>query len=630
MNKKVRFSILSALIASLVISLSGVSYALTISYDGDGDTQVIAPEITPQAIDGTHYFDNFQKYAAGSYKKSPLTRSELRSRGRLDISDAMRFDVQGNAVTFQTRNIAANQNEELAATCVRVGKNCYIYKANNVELEDSYLDRLVKEFDDNIYASNTSNFGSEWKPGIDNDNHVTLLLLDIKDGMEGSNAFVAGYFFAGDEYSKAQYPSSNEREMIYMDVVQGGIKDDKGFRRFCGTIAHEFQHMIHWHNDPKEITWVNESMSQYASFVNGYGHPGQINPYFKMPDTSLIAWRSDRGLQNYGAIYMFSYYLINTTVALATANDRNKQLGFTRALVANPEHGIAGVLSTLKAFGITKGFNEIYLDWLTANAVNNRNISKRFGYDQNLSNYLPYKRSVHGTFPVTNMTGTLDCYGGLYMVFSVDPEYLKAANLGADTAIGGIGSGGYALRISLSRTGELGGNQLIGRLLKVKCDNTYSGDDFVIGPDNNYSFTVPGFPMEYKTLIFTFGAVSGEQLAASNPTYNYRYDFVPISTNVRYMVSAYNQLVSDNKMPQPAKEKLMAQMSDGIMASISTDEGAASFTDEFAKLDGSQKANYTQLLNDIKKKVSFESVQSQNLQNKNVTRVIEVLEKNRK
>jgi len=616
---------------SLIISISILfcapfaAYALTISqFDESGSSDADAMSL-PVAIDGTHYFDDFQRRAATTYKKASLTRTEMRSRGRLDISDAFRFDVQGNVQNFWTRNIAANQNEEIGATCARAGKNCYIYVANNVKVEDAYLDRLLTEFDNNIYANDTACFGSEWKPGIDNDNHVTLLLLDIKDGMEGSNAFVAGYFFAGDEYSKSQYPNSNEREMIYMDVVQGAINNEAGFKRFCGTIAHEFQHMIHWHNDAKETTWVNESMAQYASFVNGYGHPGQISAYFKAPDTSLTAWRKDRGLANYGAIYMFSYYLVHVVVDLASGGDRQKKLSFTRALVSNPAHGIDGVVSTLAAFGVTKPFNDIYLDWLTTNAVNNKKISKRFGYGDQMAQYLPVARRVHGSFPVNRMAGTLDAYGGLYIVCSVDPEYLKNANLGADVQIAGIQNGGYVLHMSLA-TGQSGGAQLKGRLLKVKFDGTYSGDDFIIGPDNNYAFAVPGFPSEYKTLIFTFGVVAPEQAAAAAPTYNYAYDFVPANTNLRYMVSAYNQLASDGAMSATNKQALMNDITGGILASIATNEGAEEFSKIVAGMNETQKPSCARLLGEIKKKAAFESVQSPNTQNENLLKAINVLE----
>ncbi|HOT75755.1 MAG TPA: hypothetical protein PK467_08220, partial [Candidatus Wallbacteria bacterium] len=420
------------------------------------------------------------------------------------------------------------------------------------------------------------------------------------------------------------------REMIYLDVVQGSFNDEANFKRFCRTISHEFQHAIHWHHDASEITWLNEMMSEYSAFINNYGHPGQINAFFKLPDTSLIAWRNDRGVPNYGAIYMFGYYLIRTVVAIYAKNDPAALQKFTQALVASPEHGVASIMSTLKSFGINKNFKDIYLDWLTANAINSQTVSKRFGYDSRLSNYLPIKRNVHGSLPVVNAGGAFDVYGGLYIVFSVDPEYLKAANNGGAVAVSGIAPGGYALKIAVQRTDELGGNQLIGRLLKIKIDGTYSGDDFIIGPDNNYTFTVPAFPLEYKTLIFTFGMIGSEQLAVNKPTYKYSYSFVPIASSARYMVSAYKRLAADRTLGEPARAAAYETLSNDILASLSTQKGAAEFEEMIKTLPAEEKHDLINMLDDVKKKPAFKKLQNESGKNSESAGAIDFLLKNGK
>lgn len=625
-NKTVRLILSVLVIPAFVILLNSAQvFAFSVNYTdgageegGDGTISTmnvdlgVLSEAKARAAKAADFFDSFQKYAAKSYKKRALDSGELKTRGRININGKFRYDVKGDAVNFMTRNMASGQYEQVTADCVRVGKSCYIYKARGVNVAEHYLDRLVTEFDNNIYPGNTANFGFEWKPGIDNDNHITLLLMDIKDGMEQTTAYVAGYFFAGDEYPRAQVPNSNEREMIYLDVVQGGFSDDDNFRRFCRTISHEFQHAIHWHHDAGEITWLNEMMSEYSAFVNNYGHPGQINAYFKMPDTSLIAWRQDRGIQNYGAIYMFGYYLIRTVVAVYTKNDPAVSQKFTQALVANPEHGVASIMSTLKAFGISKNFKDIYLDWLTANAVNNQAVSKRFGYDAKLAGALKFKCNVHGALPVVNHSGTLDAFGGLYSVFSVDPEYLKKANGGNPVQMSGLQTGGYAFKIAVERTDDSGGNQLIGRLIKIKIDGTYSGDDFIIGPDNNYTFTVPAFPMEYKTLIFIFGIISSEQLAVSRPTYRFNYSFVPIASSARYMAAAYKRLGSESGLSEPARAAAYEALSNDIMSSLSTQKGAAEFEEMAKTLPAGERSDLIKMLGEVKNKPSFKKLQDGN------------------
>lgn len=618
----------SAMVAVFVIlaacvAMPGEAFAFSVNYTGDqagegglagviGSDPGALSEVKAKAAKAANFIDSFQRYAAATYKKKALDAGELKSRGRVNVNGGFRFDARGDVVNFTTRNMAANQYEQITADCVRVGKNCYIYQARGVSVSEYYLDRLVTEFDGCIYPNNTANFGFEWKPGVDGDEHITLLLMDIKDGMEHTSAYVAGYFFAGDEYPKAQVPHSNEREMIYLDVVQGGFNDDENFRRFCRTIAHEFQHAIHWHHDASEMTWLNEMMSEYAALVNNYGHPGQINAYFKAPDTSLIAWRADRGIQNYGAIYMFGYYLIRTVVAVYAKNDPAAAGRFTRALVASPEHGIASVLATLKLFGVNRNFKDIYLDWLTANAVNNQAVSKRFGYDANLAGAIKFKYNVHGALPVASQAGALDAYGGLYAVFSVDPEFLKKANGGVEVPLSGLQSGGYAFKIAAERTDDQGGNQLIGRLIKIKIDGTYSGDDFIIGPDNNYIFTVPGFPAEYKTLIFVFGIVASEQLTVSRPTYRYSYAFVPIASSARYMVSAYRRLGADQGLSAASRAAAYETLSNDILSSLSTAEGAAEFEGLAKTLPAGERADLVKMLGEVKNKPAFRRLQDEN------------------
>lgn len=609
--------LLSLLILIIFSFAPGEVFAFSVNYidndsGGAGGLNVdisAAAEAKARAVRAADFFDSFAKHAASSYTKQAPGQAELKSRGRIDANGKFRYDVRGDVLNFYTRNLASSQYEQITADCVRTGKNCYIYKARGVEVAESYLDRLVKEFDENIYPVNTANFGFEWKPGIDNDNHITLLLLDIKDGMEHTNAYVAGYFFAGDEFSRAQVPHSNEREMMYLDVVQGGFNDEQNFKRFCRTISHEFQHAIHWHHDDKEMTWLNEMLSEYSAFINNYGHPGQINAFFKMPDTSLIAWRGDRGLQNYGAIYMFGYYLVRTVVAVYSKNDPGALQKFTKALVANKQRGIASVISTLSQLGINKNFKDIYLDWLTANAINNQAVSKRFGYDKYMTARLPVKRNVHGALPVSSVSGTLDAYGGLYAVFSVDPQYLKDANNGAAVAISGVAQGGYAFKIAVERTDDMGGNQLIGRLLKIKIDGSYSGDDFIIGPDNNYTFTVPAFPLEYKTLVFIFGIISSETLAEKRPTYKFNYCFVPISSSARYMVSAYKRLKSETGVSAEALNAAYEALSSDIIASLKTQKGAAEFDEMLKTLPEGEKIDVMNVIKEVKTRPAYKKLQ---------------------
>src|SRR4030042_2309313 len=59
---------------------------------------------------------------------------------------------------------------------------------------------LTREFENNIYPILTQNYGSEWKPGIDNDYKITILIHPMTET-------ASGYFKPADEYPKTQGPT---------------------------------------------------------------------------------------------------------------------------------------------------------------------------------------------------------------------------------------------------------------------------------------------------------------------------------------------------------------------------------------------------------------------------------------
>jgi hypothetical protein len=93
------------------------------------------------------------------------------------------------------------------------------------------LGDLSTEFEKKIYPTLVSYFGPEWRPGIDKDSRITVLLHPMNEN-------AGGYFNSGDEYPKIQNPKSNQREMIYLNTQYIEKSLLKSF------LAHEFVHMI--------------------------------------------------------------------------------------------------------------------------------------------------------------------------------------------------------------------------------------------------------------------------------------------------------------------------------------------------------------------------------------------------
>ncbi len=132
-----------------------------------------------------------------------------------------------------------------------------------------------------------------------------FFLTDIKDGLQGG-AFVAGYF---NPYDQTNGAGSNQLNLLYIDSHEG---INSGITNVLGTLAHEFQHLIHNNTYRESDIVYNEGCSEVASILNGYfdRSPGD---YFNNTNVSLFRWsQGDPGpllLADYSRAMIFLYYL---------------------------------------------------------------------------------------------------------------------------------------------------------------------------------------------------------------------------------------------------------------------------------------------------------------------------------
>lgn len=341
-------------------------------------------------IDATHLFDAEVNSVISTLKRE--TRQAVPARNRA-LAPQVRANQVGDFHTFWTKNIVENRFEETRAVLKAVGRHCYVFLEEGKTLTAEAIEKVRKNFDEIIYPANTSNFGSEWKPGIDEDERVFLLLFDVKDGYNGTGGFVGGYFYAVDSYLQEKLPAhlkSNEREMIYLDINPSDPASD----RFSNTVAHEFQHMIHFNQDSSEYTWVNEACSQIAPHLCGFGHASQVSAFMRTPDNSLTAWAKEQMLANYGQVYLWNYYILNSFLR----QDAEGRTMFFKNLVASKKQGIAGYVEALGS--ISKGFTSTFDRFCIANYVNDERLGKgEFAYDKSLARLkLPVSETV-SVFP---------------------------------------------------------------------------------------------------------------------------------------------------------------------------------------------------------------------------------------
>ena len=153
---------------------------------------------------------------------------------------------------------------EVVATCIAKSEHLYVYVDNAVRdlFTDAEAAAVAREFDTRIYPDVRKWMGTEWKPGLDRDNRITLLMHDV--GMNQSGADYGGYFSPTDQLPTL--PNSNRREMLYMDVYQFRERDR---HTFYSSLAHEFAHLINWFQNggTTDQRWLEEGRRKLS--LNG-------------------------------------------------------------------------------------------------------------------------------------------------------------------------------------------------------------------------------------------------------------------------------------------------------------------------------------------------------------------------
>jgi hypothetical protein len=217
-------------------------------------------------------------------------------------------------------------------------------------LADTFLLAGGNTFDD-IYDWVTDMLGPEWGPTgfadlIPANDEITILLCDIEND-DSENGGVVGYFWSKDNYTTAYETYSSERVMFTIDAVMYANGDIPGLANWqptdywpeeiYSTLAHEFQHMIHFYQrgvlrDAMSggDTWINEMASQVvedllADKMNVIGPRGVDGtdgsagaagntegrlPWFNAyNDVSLADWGGTDVYASYSITYAFGAWL---------------------------------------------------------------------------------------------------------------------------------------------------------------------------------------------------------------------------------------------------------------------------------------------------------------------------------
>jgi len=321
---------------------------------------------------------------------------------------------------FWATNTDSNENFQVSATLRYVGENIYFWIEDGVRYDSNALKSLADTFDQEIIPTDREFFGDEWNPGVDGDPRFYVLYASDL----GSS--LAGYYSSADELHPDAHPYSNAHEMFLINSDTVELTDSYIY----GTMAHEFQHMIHWYQDKNEETWVNEGFSMLAEHVNGYDAGGFDWSYMDETDMQLNDWSGDIGdnSPHYGASYLFMVYFLDRFGEDAT-----------KAVVRHDENGFAGFEAVMNELNLTNPTtgkpytsNELFADWAVANLLQDTGIeNQRYDY----LSYSPYsvdiQQSVYDC--PTTITGDVYQFGVDYI--EIDCSDLQSIQINASEAV---------------------------------------------------------------------------------------------------------------------------------------------------------------------------------------------------
>jgi hypothetical protein len=303
---------------------------------------------------------------------------------------AREFEIGATDTFWVTDNMAQPPGQsQVTARLAYQTAHSYWWVEEGLEVEQAALEESARRFEEETYPTNRAFFGEEWSPGVDGDVRLHIFMGNVPG--------VAGYFSASNEYSRLAEPYSNEREMFFINLKAMS----PGYDEFDSTLAHEFQHMIHWHQDRNEGTWVNEGLSELAAMLNGYGGSSFATTFLNAPDTQLTAWADtpNSSLANYGGSFLFMAYFLQRYGEETL-----------KAVVAHPNNGAAGFNAVLAETGRAERFDDIFADFLVANYV--QAPEGRWGYEEpGISLTTLRLAEEHDTYPAERQA-TVTQYGG--------------------------------------------------------------------------------------------------------------------------------------------------------------------------------------------------------------------------
>lgn len=282
--------------------------------------------------------------------------------------------ASGDERTFRVYDNPAEPPHVVTATLAYAGPAAHMYVDRNVQVDQAALGVAARTFEASILPESRAFFGDEASP----EEVVVVLHTTL--------ASAGGYFSPMDALSRALSLNDNPRKLL----VIGVDSYPPGTDGYLSILAHEFQHMIHAHQQPGSPAWFNEGLATLAQDLVGLPDSELALIHLAEPGVSLTGWSQDAAQTgaHYGAAHLFlRYYLEHygeqCEVRCLLREDAGNQLDVFARFASERRPGIST-------------FSDLVADWAVANVVNDPQVGDgRYAY-QGLPGYASVVSPGHG------------------------------------------------------------------------------------------------------------------------------------------------------------------------------------------------------------------------------------------
>ncbi|MGB1285184.1 MAG: hypothetical protein ACPG7F_01525 [Aggregatilineales bacterium] len=257
----------------------------------------------------------------------------------------------GQRDIFNVNRSDTNSMIPVDATLLAIGQHSVIYVESNAITSEtqSQAENFARTFDEQIYQQSRLLWGEDPAPGIDNDARIYILFT------AQTNPGTAAYFSSRHLYPSEIVTGSNQHELLIFNI---NAYDSIDHPDASGTAAHEFQHMIRYHQEGTVPGWMDEGYSMFTEHHLGFeNNQWAMSAFMAAPGTQLNSWRDGVSkTPHYGAGMMLISYFF----------ERFGEAG-VQALSENPATGMQALVNTLAEQGIS--WEHFLADWSLANLL---------------------------------------------------------------------------------------------------------------------------------------------------------------------------------------------------------------------------------------------------------------------